>query len=175
MNQKYKYMVVALGGLLLNGLALYLIWQFLYMPIRNAHESLTTAESQLKELEKKSRLVKELEQTLEKRKTDLERVASVFLTSDTVVPFLQTLENIAARTGVELEIPSSAKLGDGSPSNQRSIFDLNLVGNFPNQLAFLQLLENAPYDVAISRLETSTSLEGTQMQIHIGVLTAQKQ
>ncbi|KKR67949.1 MAG: hypothetical protein UU10_C0033G0009 [Parcubacteria group bacterium GW2011_GWF1_40_6] len=92
-------------------------------------------------------------------KTLLERH---FAKSSDVVPFLDTLEGLAPKAGVEMEV-NSVNIKD---DNTVLSIDIRVNGNFGAVYKFLSLLENSPYEldfssIDMSKLKTGDSIDKT--------------
>lgn len=119
----------------------------------------------LSEREKTASLVKEGE-GLEKMKdfyrnyqSDFERIENVFIDPEVPVEFISFLENNANVSQTKLDILSMAKKSEkGDPWPSLSL-QLSVIGSFPNFLEFLEKLEQGPYPVEISGLNTRSLTE----------------
>jgi hypothetical protein len=70
-------------------------------------------------------------------------ISSHFVSSSNLVPFLDTLDNLAPKVGAENEIVSV----DISPDTKKLVVSSRVMGSFESIYKFLMLLENSPYEI----------------------------
>ena len=80
---------------------------------------------------------------IEKEKVEFEKH---FAEKSNLVPFLDTIEELAPKVGATTEILTI----DISPDNLNLLVSLEAKGNFPSLYKLLTLLENAPYELKIT-------------------------
>lgn len=174
MTAERKLILVALAGIAIIVGLLVAISIFIFVPIQNSYATLLQANNQLALLEKKNKLLRDLELLVEQERPRIDLIDGAFLTPDKVVEFIQTLEMAAAKSQVDLII-SSAEISS-SPSNNesgRSRFTIVLTGDFTRVHEYITLLENVPYYIEISQA-TLSKLEGSRVraEVSLSVLTA---
>ncbi len=81
-------------------------------------------------------------------KQDRDLLATHFAQGSDIVPFLNTIESIARKSGVKAEISSVDVLKDKSGL----LVKVSSSGTFNNIYKFLLLLENSPYELDVSGL-----------------------
>ena len=172
MTNKRKFILITLGGLGIEAVIIALAWLFIVTPLVTAHDTLITSRQELDTLERKYQMIRDIQHTQQEFSPSLDKVSRIFLTSNTIVPFLKTLESVAHRSNVDLSIVSAKLIESSSPSTGSS-FSLTAKGTFPNLFTFINLLENAPYDINTSGIALTGGKDApTSLTMQIVVLTS---
>ncbi len=171
MTPRIKFITISLAGILINVLTVVAIGYFLYSPILTAYQGLQTSRRELASLEKRARLIKDLERTNTELKPEFDKISASFLTQNNVVAFLDMLRDIAAETHVEHSVVSG-KLAEANALEKGSNFSVVLKGSFPNEYQFLKKIENAPFVIDIPEMSLGVTDEtNTSMSLTLKVLT----
>lgn len=80
---------------------------------------------------------------------DRTQLETHFAQSSDVVPFLDTIEGLAPKSGIKTEVTSMDILGD----NAGLLVGLKASGTFGSFYKFLTLLENSPYELEFTGME----------------------
>ena len=94
-----------------------------------------------------------LDNSLQENTDNKTKLEKHFTKSSDVVPFLDTIENLAPQTGAKAEIDSV----DKGVASQGLIVGLRVSGSFANIYKFLQLLENSPYEIDFISMDLHTT------------------
>ena len=100
--------------------------------------------------EKRIKNVKNIEAALARFKEERSKRSGVFLDKDSLVKFVEELEYLAEKTGVEMEA-GSVKFSKNS-SGEKPVFVFKLTGDFKGIYQYLRLLENDVYLVKLERV-----------------------
>lgn len=174
MTAKRKLLLALVSGLMIITALFVLLNIFLFAPIRDSNATLSEAQRQLAILDKKNRLLLDLERTIIEERPQIDIIDSALLNPHQVVIFIETLEAAALKSGVKLII-GSAEIQAGAPvkSNGRSRFSISASGSFANVHRYITLLENVPYYIEIDQAYLSTVENGAvRADITLKILTA---
>ncbi|HEY4516014.1 MAG TPA: hypothetical protein VJH67_02390 [Candidatus Paceibacterota bacterium] len=99
-----------------------------------------------------------IKKTLAEKKVDIETLNSSFVTSSGEVAFIETVEKIAALSGVDVEIVSVDVGEYGGSKNFESLnLQVRFEGNWSEAEGFLSSVEDAPYAVTLGDIEMTAS------------------
>jgi len=144
-SQKKLILSFSLGLIIL----LLFIWLAIYPlvdEIRTVSQEYLSNQEILNKLDQKEFLAKELEESYQERKVDLEAIAEVFLGSEEIVGFISNLETIAQETDNFFEIKAVSPYTPSTEEERAFLnFRISLWGDFPSLLSFLASLENSPF------------------------------
>jgi hypothetical protein len=159
MQYKFKktLLIIPIACFLILGIVLL----FFYREIKNNEKIAQQLAVNLQEENSKRNEIKTLNnyfQSIEKEKAQLE---THFVQSSDVVPFLNTLENLASSVGTKTEVSSINLAKD----NTGLIVEMKNAGTFSETYKFITLLENAPYELEFLSVDmhgvvSQDSLEG---------------
>jgi hypothetical protein len=93
--------------------------------------------------EKKREEINSLNRSLKMIDVEKNKLATHFVQSSDVVPFLNTIEAMAPKVGVSTEIVYV----DTSMDNNELLLGVNVLGKFEGIYKFITLLENSPYEI----------------------------
>ena len=100
-----------------------------------------------------------LNNSLTQVSSDRDLLETHFTQSSDIVPFLNTIEQLAPPTGAKAEVDS---VGTGT-NNTGLVVELKASGTFTQVYKFLELLENSPYELNFLSMDIhkSTILDGS--------------
>ncbi|MEK7564514.1 MAG: hypothetical protein AAB510_03040 [Patescibacteria group bacterium] len=110
--------------------------------------------------------IKSLERSIELIKEDKILLETHFAESRDVVPFLNSIESIARKTGVKAEVTSV----DVSKDSSTLVVGIRSLASFESLYKFLILLENSPYETSFTLVSmqkesnAQNTEEGTEIQ-----------
>lgn len=147
-----------------------LTWFFLYTPIQHSYETLLAAKTNLAVLDTRTRLLKDLEETVQAERKNFELIDGAFLKPDNVVEFIRTIESVADAAGVSV-VFSTANVSDGLNGTPSEV-SFALEGPRARTMHAVTLLEYIPFQaeitsVTISGIDTATA----RTQISMNVFT----
>lgn len=116
---------------------------FLYRQINNNNTKAESGMAAWAEEDFRREEIKNLDNSLAKITEDNALLETHFAKSSNIVPFLDTLEKLAPKAGVSIEIDSVNIKTD----NTGLLVSLKVVGRFEAVYKFLTLLENSPYEL----------------------------
>lgn len=101
--------------------------------------------------------IKVLNNSIKKIENDKDLIEAHFAKSSNVVPFLDTLESLGAKSGVKTEVT----LVDIPNENNVLMVEMKASGNFEGIYKFLLLLENSPYELEFVSVDVQKQNAGT--------------
>ncbi len=133
-------------------LLLGILFFFLYQKIENnIGISKQTQISLQTEMEKRQE-IKNFNDSFKSIAMDKTLFETHFVQSSNIVPFLNTIGQMASSVGTKLEVSSIEVAKD----NTGLIMEMNNTGSFLQVYRFITLLENSPYELEFSSLDIST-------------------
>lgn len=154
-NNKNKF-IISISLVVVSSLLLVFFAFFLRGMVDSKKNSVLAVKEQLALYERRIEHINELEETLEKVKSNDEKIRSIFIKENTVVDFIEDLESLAERANVDLLIKGVRFEGDKDP---KPLFTLNVVGSFEDVYRYYVLLENMPYKISFVRASLEKSSE----------------
>jgi len=165
-----KVFFALLGGFLVLGLLIWLVFLPLVDKIKEASKEYWMNQETLSQLDQKESLFKEIKKAYEREDENFLMIENIFLREEEIIGFISTLERVANQTNNFFEIesaqPSKASEEVISENNAKKesflSLKIRLWGSFNNLLDFMAHLENSPYppyrlieikDLMIKRLE----------------------
>ena len=125
------------------------IWLAIYPlvdKVRTVSQEYLSNQEILNKLDQRESLAKELEESYQERKVDLEAIARVLLGSEEIVGFISNMETIAQKTDNYFEIKAVSPYTPLTEEEKAFLnFRIFLWGDFPGLLSFLANLEDSPY------------------------------
>ena len=125
--------------------------------IRENSSNFVLQKNSFAELQEREANFKKLKNFYQTYEQDLKRIDALFINSSDPVEFtafMEFLENDAKDCGLSIEILSLPVKKAESDAWNFNNYQLSLEGSFSNVLKFLEKLENAPYLIEISNLNT---------------------
>ena len=122
-------------------------WWWVYRGLTKTNDRIGVLNREISLADAKQKNIRLLHQTLQSIERDKSRVDAVFVDEHSVVRFIENLEELAALSGVELEISSAAlpvETDEGGP-----IFNLSIKGGFGRLFRFFELLEKINFQIRI--------------------------
>jgi hypothetical protein len=116
---------------------------FLYREIKNNTKTTNELSASLQTEVLKRNEIKTLNNYFQSIETEKAELETHFIQSSNVVPFLDTLENLASRVATKTEVSSINVAKD----NTGLVVEMKNTGTFPQIYKFITLLENAPYEL----------------------------
>ncbi len=124
-------------------LALSASFWFLYREIGKNKEKAEIYAANLEREENRRAEIKALRSSLREIEDDRAQLETHFAKSSDIVPFLDTMEKLALKTGAKAEV-ESVNAGAG---NKTLTVQIKASGTFSAVYKFLMLLENSPYEL----------------------------
>ena len=125
------------------------IWLAIYPlvdKVRTVSQEYLSNQEILNKLDQRESLARELEESYQERKVDLEAIAKVFLGPEEIVGFISNLETIAQETDNHFEIKAVSPYIPLTEEEKAFLnFRISLWGDFSSLLSFLANLEDSPY------------------------------
>lgn len=123
---------------------------FLYKKINDNNQKAEENTMAWMEGERKRENITSLDRTFEEISENKTLLEAHFAKSSDVVPFLDTLEGLAPKAGVDMEV-NSVNIKD----DIGLFIELRVKGKFSAVYKFLTLLENSPYELDFSSIDMS--------------------
>jgi len=139
-KRKEKKLLIIAVIILITTIAIFL---FSYREIEKNIQQISQIETEFQQEFLKHNEVKILNNYFQSIKEEKVLLESHFVQSSDVVPFLNTLENLAKEIGVKTEVSSITIAKDDSGL----ILETKNNANFEQLYKFISLLENAPYEM----------------------------
>ncbi len=129
----------------------------LYEKINSNTEKANITMAEVEDENNKRYEVKLLKNSIKTIKEDSILLKTHFAQSSDVVPFLDTLENLATKVGIKAETASV----EIAPDNLSLLVKINTFGSFESIYKFLTLLENSPYELEFTGFDIQKEELGT--------------
>ncbi len=113
-----------------------------------------------------------IKKSLEENDEKMRTLDSFFVPSDGVVDFIETLESIGERSGVELAIGTlSTEVNTKNPNDFKELLRLRLeaTGSWGEVYGFLYRLESLPYHIVLENTALTLSASGENIFFVAGV------
>lgn len=123
-----------------------LIFYFFYNEILENKKSTEVLYNEWKTEENRREIIKSLDRTISKIQDKKSKIESHFVSSSDVVPFLDFFEKSAFLVNAKSEVSSVSIPNDNSTIN----VSLNVNGTFDSIYKYVNLIENAPYELQIN-------------------------
>lgn len=152
-NNSHKILLfISAISLLFSGSA----FVFLYKKINDNNEKKQREAINLQTETRKRDDLASLHQSLEKNAPERALLENHFIKSSDIVPFLNMIEELAAKAGVAAQIDSI----DANKNNSELTVGLKTSGSFELVYKFLTLLENSPYELDFISMDLHKSYAG---------------
>ena len=162
MKTKSKIYIISIFFLVFYTIIIFISF-FLYNKIIEKSKNLTDEENKTMVL--KNQMV-EIEAFKIDNKLDgqnLEKIDNMFVDSQNPVDFVEFLDKSAADSGIKLNMSALTFSKNGLSNSADS--QLSLIGNLPEIITFLKVIENGPYLIKINNLDiTNDQLDITNVQ-----------
>jgi len=99
--------------------------------------------------------IKALDHSVKAVEEERAQLESHFAQSSDIVPFLDTIEALAPKTGAKAEVTSVDILAD----NTGLLVGMKASGTFSSLYRFLTLLENSPYELKFMRMDMNKQID----------------
>lgn len=126
-----------------------IVFVFLNKEVNKKHKVAQEVEIQWQKEEYGRNNFKKLESVLKETEKDRIVIEKHFVYSSDIVPFLDMIEKLAPKVGVDVKV----SLIDISKDNTTFTVDLNAVGSFDNIYNFISLLENNFYEIEFLKID----------------------
>lgn len=141
--RKNKFIIfIPVAAWLIINLGLLSAWIYLYSSIDGKMTTISEVKAQIKNAEDRlsqRRALKSLVSNIGDRK---QKIDSVFLDKDSLILFIESMEDAGRASGVSLKI-------SGGDSSVAPSFTLSAEGSYGRIINFLSLLESTPYKIDI--------------------------
>lgn len=126
------------------------IYAFLYIQIKNTNEHVSIVQNEAEAQEIENNGQQSLEDILNNTKEDREKIASIVLSDDKVVDFLESVEALGPLTNTTVTT-ASVNVNDATGKDTGFLtLQMNVAGSWQNVLQFASLIENMPYQITIT-------------------------
>lgn len=125
------------------------IYTYFFSVMNKKGQSTAVLQSETDRLEAQESQLDQLRINLRTTEADRGKVASYFIGTDNVVPFLETIEDYAKSVGTTVEFDTI----DLVKSPNRLDISLTANGSFINLYRFIALIETAPYEISFNSAE----------------------
>jgi len=147
-NFKKRILFFSVGILIFSCLA----FLFVYKKIGHNNKVAEQVQSEWQAEAIRREEAKSLDRTMKSIEAERALLETHFAKSSDIVPFLDTLEGLATKTGAEAEVSSVDVLKD----EVGLMVGLKATGSFSEVYKFLMLLENSPYELEFSSIDFQT-------------------
>ncbi|MBX4189602.1 hypothetical protein KW785_03365 [Candidatus Parcubacteria bacterium] len=130
--------------------------------IKNRNELASTLQNQSDDLTEANQLAQSIKTTREKAAGNLSALDEVTITQSELVPFIELVEDIGKKLGLELTItsvdsesvkPSASASSTGFQAPQPIHISIDTKGNWAGSFGFIHALENLPQRVRVDSAE----------------------
>jgi negative regulator of replication initiation len=135
------YFILALG-----------VYVSFYLYINNKSEKIGENLSEIEVLKEQHKQMENLSQTIKATEVGRAKLSSFFVDSDMIIEFLESVEDIAGNTNVDIDVSSINEVETDVESVKELVLNINFEGEWSNVHHFLFLVENMPLKIVVSRL-----------------------
>ena len=136
------------------------IYYFVYIDIKTKNEKISQLEDSLSQQDDKQGYILSTKRTIQSLSDDLAEVNNSIVGSDGDVKFIESLETLARRNGLGIEIQSL--VFDDGTLNSSEITVLNIkaktTGSWAGMYAFLANIESLPLKIKVTRFDVANAL-----------------
>lgn len=126
-------------------IVLILVFAFpLFEKIKNSSENLSLGKKATQEIYQKWFQLGESKKALDQTEQELEQVQNIVLTQQNALPLVQTIEQVAQKTGVKHAL---SLVGQTTETKNSLFFEVKAYGDFSSLVNFLNLMENMNYPI----------------------------
>lgn len=90
--------------------------------------------------------IESVNQNIVKTQTDRESIEEFFVDSDSVIPFIERIEELGSSVGIKATLKNLKE-----QNNNELVFSLNTEGSFQDTLQFTALVESLPFSLVLSK------------------------
>lgn len=132
-------------------------WFFFGMVDEEA-QRITASQNDLAQLDAQQRQISDVSNQYNDAKNTLSRAEGLLLPEQDKLSFIKLVEQLSQETSVTHIIntvvePSPDATSQSAARAPGIVFNINVLGDFPNLLRFIYLLENGPYYVTLERVQ----------------------
>jgi|GEM_PF-6102322 len=135
------YFVLALGAYI-----------FFYVHIDGKSNTATNTLSEISQLQQQNMQMQNLKQTIKDTEEARTEVANFFVDSDMIIEFLETIEGMAGKADVEIDVKSINEIETEAEGIKELSLNIDFEGDWISVHHFMVLLENIPIKMTIDRL-----------------------
>ena len=155
-SKSFKKILIFLAVIAVAFIALF---YFVYADIKSKNEKVSVLEASLSQQDDKQGYVLSTKRTIQSLSDDLTQVNSSIVSTDGDVKFIESLEALARKNGLTIEIQSLTL--DDTTLNSDSITILNIkaktTGGWNGMYTFLADIESLPLKVRVSRFDLANA------------------
>lgn len=129
----------------------------IFWQIRSQSQKSSELQNTLDSSEQKNTKLDSLEKVLNDTAADRATLASFFLNPDDEVTFIEKIEQLAKTNNLDITTTNVSAKNDSNSSFQALEFQAVTTGSFNNNLLFIALLENLPYNIRIEGADFSAT------------------
>jgi hypothetical protein len=135
----------------------------LFLEIKKISQDFLSQKRELMAFERKVENSKKFQKLFPKISAHLEKIDNLFVNPEVPVDFILFLEELSQKTNLSLKISENLPLRIEKDPWPSLLFQLQLVGSFPNLSRFLEKLESAFYLIELQNL-TISRLNETELK-----------
>lgn len=149
--QRKKVMVSVGGTVVLLSILGFVMYPLTQGIVRDYHV-LLSGQKELAVIERDMENILEFKRISLAKAAEFSELKSLFINSDTPIPFIEFLELASQTSQLDLRIvPGNPKQIKGDPWPSMD-FQLNLEGDYPDFIQFVEMMESAPYLVELRNI-----------------------
>jgi len=155
--------------LLINGIAA-LGWFYLYLSISRHVREINEIRGKLAVTERDYSNGRSLKMFLDNFQDERRKIDEIFLNKETLIKFIEKLEEMSEKTGASLKF-SSIRVDGESGAKKGLRLQFRLTGKFSEIYRYLSLLENLPHQIVFEKSYIQSGKEGWVADLEIILLT----
>ncbi len=156
--------------LVLVATALFAFYGWLFYIVKEKNIKLSQASVNLETEQKQGASTQSIEKIFDESQEEIDLVEAYFVEKGSIVDFIEYLEGLGVRSGVEFRIQSVDETGDNKtyPNKENLSFKVLAQGDWSAVFTFLSALENVPYRIHITSVDLKKG--GGDIKLSSGVL-----
>ena len=163
MRLKKKITISIVFFLILSILFFALVIYPIFSEIKKSPQNFLSQKEKLLALEEKAKNLEKFKKILPEISPDLEKIDNFFVDPKVPVDFISFLEKTSQDSQLSLKISAGPIVKNEKDPWPSMVFQLSLVGSFPNLAKFLEKLQSGPYLIEIQNF-TITSLSEAELK-----------
>ncbi len=131
----------------------------LFKEVKNVSGTFSLEKEKVTSLSEEKENRKKIKDIYENYQSDLDKIEKVFIDPEIPIEFISFLEKTAGASQVKIKIISMAKRTDKGDTWPNLLFQSSVTGSFSNFSKFLEKLENSPYLIEVTELNSRSLTE----------------
>jgi len=140
-SDKRKFVITIFFVVFLNAVFI-CITIFLFLRVDLEKESIQSLKERAGAYEERTKNTRDVERALANKEKEVVEVESIFLDKESIINFIEELENLAAQSNLQIEIKNVEGVTGGT---EKPKFIVNTAGSFSDIYHFIVFLENGNY------------------------------